>query len=43
MKGLKVIEVGYVEHERLSGDIKEQSWRQGIKAIKSILRERFRG
>ena len=42
-KDLKVIEVGYIEQARLSGDIKERSWRQGTKAIKSIIRERFRG
>jgi len=42
-RGLKVIEVGYEEKGRLSGDIKERSWRQGSKAIKSIIRERFRG
>lgn len=40
-RGLKVREVGYREPARLSGEIKEQSWRQGLKAIKSILRERF--
>ena len=42
-KDLKVIEVGYIEQARLSGNIKERSWRQGTKAIKSIIRERFRG
>lgn len=42
-KGLKVKEVGYVDEGRIRGKIKEQSWRQGIKAIKSILRARFRG
>jgi glycosyltransferase involved in cell wall biosynthesis len=40
-KGLKVIEVGYREGGRLNGEVKERSWRQGPKAIKSILRERF--
>ena len=42
-RGLKVIEVAHADSGRLKGDIKEQSWRQGFKAIKSILRERFRG
>lgn len=41
-RGLKVIEIGYIEQGRLSGEVKERSWRQGIKAIKSIVRERFR-
>jgi glycosyltransferase involved in cell wall biosynthesis len=40
-EGLKVKEVGYREPARLSGEIKETSWRQGLKAIKSIFRERF--
>lgn len=39
--GLKVAEVGYREQGRLKGEVKELSWRQGIKAIKSIIRERF--
>ena len=42
-RGLKVIEVGHSEPGRLSGEVKEKSWRQGTKAIKSIIRERFRG
>lgn len=41
-RGLKVTEIGYTESGRLSGEVKEKSWRQGIKAIKSIIRERFR-
>lgn len=41
--GLKVKEIGYREEERLNGQVKEESWRQGIKAIKSIVRERFNG
>ena len=41
--GLKVTEVGYRENGRISGEVKELSWRQGIKAIKSIIRERFSG
>ena len=40
--GLKVKEVGYKDGGRLRGESKERSWRQGTKAIKSILRERFR-
>ena len=42
-KGLKVIEVAQSDEGRLSGDIKEQSWRQGFKAIKTLTRERLRG
>jgi glycosyltransferase involved in cell wall biosynthesis len=42
-RGLRVREVGYLERARLSGEVKERSWRQGVKAIKSILRERVRG
>ena len=41
--GLKVAEVSYSEKARISGEIKEQSWRQGLKAVKTIIRERFRG
>lgn len=41
-KGLRIIEVGHSDEGRLGGDVKEQSWRQGFKAIKSIIRERFR-
>jgi glycosyltransferase involved in cell wall biosynthesis len=40
-RGLKVIEIEYQDNGRISGDIKEVSWRQGPKAIKTILRERF--
>ena len=40
--GLKVKEVGYKDGGRFRGESKERSWRQGTKAIKSILRERFR-
>ena len=38
---LKVTEVGYGERVRIGGEVKERSWRQGLKAIKTILRERF--
>ncbi|MFC1904348.1 glycosyltransferase family 2 protein [Chloroflexota bacterium] len=40
---LKVIEVGHLDNGRYMGNSKASSWRQGFKAIKSILRERFRG
>lgn len=40
--GLKVIEVGHLDRGRLEGNIKESSWRQGSKAVKTIIRERFR-
>ncbi len=39
--GLKVIEVGHIDRGRLGGNIKAPSWRQGFKAIKTIIRERF--
>lgn len=42
-RGLKVIEVAHSDAERISGEVKELTWRQGPKAIKTILRERFRG
>lgn len=42
-KGLKVIEVGHLDQGRAKGEVKESSWRQGFKAIKTIVRERFRG
>lgn len=41
-KGMKVIEVGHSDKGRLKGEVKESSWRQGFKAMKSIIRERFR-
>ncbi|MBA7661602.1 Polyprenol monophosphomannose synthase [subsurface metagenome] len=40
---LKVIEVPHSDERRLNGDVKELSWRQGFKAIKTIIRERFYG
>ena len=40
---LRVIEVGHADKGRLNGEVKELSWRQGVKAIKTIIRERFRG
>jgi len=39
--GLKVVEVGHLDRGRLKGSIKESSWRQGFKAVKTIIRERF--
>ncbi len=41
--GLKVIEVGHLDEGRLGGSSKAPSWRQGFKAIKTIVRERFCG
>jgi len=40
-KKLKVIEVGHSDEGRLNGQVKELAWRQGLKAIKTIVRERF--
>ena len=40
---LKVIEVGCLDAGRINGVTNAPSWRQGFKAIKTILRERFRG
>jgi len=39
---LKVIEIPHSDGGRISGEVKERSFRQGFKAIKTILRERFR-
>ena len=39
--GLKVIEVGHHDRGRLEGVSKAPSWRQGFKAIKTVVRERF--
>lgn len=39
--GLKVIEVGHSDRDRIAGEVKETSWRQGFKAIKGIIRERL--
>jgi len=41
--GLKVTEVGHRDRGRREGGSKAPSWRQGFKAIKTILRERFHG
>lgn len=40
---LNVIEIGHLDLGRIKGEVKESSWRQGFKAIKTILRERFHG
>jgi glycosyltransferase involved in cell wall biosynthesis len=42
-KRLRVFEVAHSDHPRLRGNVKELAWRQGFKAIKGIVRERFRG
>ena len=41
--GLKVKEVGHIDRGRVGGDSKAPSWRQGFGAIRTIVRERFRG
>jgi glycosyltransferase involved in cell wall biosynthesis len=38
---LKVTEVAHSDHPRLRGNVKELAWRQGFKAVKGIVRERF--
>jgi len=40
--GLQIKEVGHIDRGRANGEVKELPWRQGIKAVKSIIRERFR-
>ncbi len=42
-KKIKIIEIGHLDEGRLTGEVKELSWRQGFKAIKTIVRERFHG
>ena len=41
--GLKIAEVGHRDLGRIYGEGKAPSWRQGLKAIKTIMRERLRG
>ncbi len=41
--GLKVMEVGHLDRGRFGGDTKAPSWRQGFKAIRTIVNECFRG
>jgi glycosyltransferase involved in cell wall biosynthesis len=40
---LKVIEIGHSDEGRTCGDTKEYAWRQGFKAIKTIIKERLSG
>ena len=39
--GLRIVEVGHHDRGRISGESKAPSWRQELKAIKTILRERL--
>lgn len=41
--GLKVAEVGHHDKGRIGGETKQPSWRQGSGAIRTVIRERFRG
>jgi hypothetical protein len=41
--GLKVVELGHHDRGRIAGETKQPSWRQGFGAIKTVVRERFRG
>jgi len=41
--GLRIAEVGHHDLGRIYGEGKAPSWRQGLKAIKTITRERLRG
>ncbi len=41
--GLKVIEVGHHDRGRTGGETKQPSWRQGSGAVRTVIRERFRG
>jgi len=41
--GLKVIEVGHHDKGRTGGETKQPSWRQGSGAVRTVIRERFRG
>jgi len=41
--GLKVLEVGHHDKGRTDGETKQPSWRQGSGAIRTVIRERFRG
>ncbi len=41
--GLKMVEVGHHDRGRMSGESKAPSWRQGIKAIKTLVREWLKG
>lgn len=39
--GLRVVEVAHLDKGRIKGVVKEESWRQGFKAVRGIIRERF--
>lgn len=41
--GLKVLEVGHHDRGRIGGETKQPSLRQGTGAIRTVIRERFRG
>ncbi len=41
--GLKMVEVGHHDKGRTGGETKQPSWRQGSGAIRTVIRERFRG
>jgi glycosyltransferase involved in cell wall biosynthesis len=41
--GLKVVEVGHHDKGRIAGETKQPSWQQGFGAVKTVIRERFRG
>lgn len=41
--GLKVIEVGHHDKGRIGGETKQPSLRQGSGAVRTVIRERFRG
>jgi len=40
--GLRILEVGHYDRGRVGGETKAPSWRQGFKAIKTVVRERLR-
>jgi glycosyltransferase involved in cell wall biosynthesis len=41
--GLKTTEVGHHDRGRIGGETKQPSWRQGFGAVRTVIRERFRG
>jgi O-antigen/teichoic acid export membrane protein len=41
--GLKVVEVGHHDKGRIAGETKQPSWQQGFGAVRTVIRERFRG
>ena len=40
--GLRVTEVSHCDHPRVAGNSKSPSWRQGFRAVRTLVRERFR-